>query len=248
MSTRRSCRSTLGLLALALLFFAGQASARVLDYRIDPVHTQVLFSVDHNGFSHPVGRLRIKAGWLRFDQDDWSTAKVVADIDAASVDLGDKEWGDAVTDKRFLDAKDFPVAHFESTSVEKKGASNGPRHCLQPEDKTSACAEDTGDVQQGVLHGNLTLRGVTQEVAIPFTVNRLGTTIFGMQTLAGFSGRTTLDRMQFGITAFPKAVGEQVEVRLEVEAILDQDAQKQYEASRGATGTNRDADDAAAQH
>ncbi|MEO6968805.1 MAG: YceI family protein [Rhodanobacteraceae bacterium] len=219
----RFCRLPLGVLAALLL--AGPVSARVLDYRIDPVHTQVLFSVDHDGYSHPVGRMRIKAGWLRFDEDDWSTAKVVVDVDTASVDLGDKEWNDAVTDKRFMDAKDFPLAHFESTSVEKTDARNG------------------------VLHGNLSLRGVTREIAIPLVVNRVGFTIFGTQTLAGFSGHTTLDRLQFGMSAFPKAVGQQVEVRLELEAVLDQDAQKQYQAARGASpNANKDASDAAAQH
>lgn len=200
-----------------LLAIAAPASARMLFYRMDPVHTQVLFSVDHDGYSHPVGRMNIKAGWIALDQDDWRTAKVVADVDTSSVDIGDKEWNDAVTGKRFLDAKDHPLAHFESTSVEKT------------------------DAQHGILRGNLTLRGVTREVEIPFTLNRIGATIFaGLQTLAGFSAQAMLDRLQFGMTSFPKAVGTQVQVRLEVEAVLDQDAQKAYEAAM-----SRDANHAA---
>ncbi len=206
-------------IALILAVLAPAAAcARALTYRIDPVHTQVLFSVDHDGYSQPVGRMKVKAGWLQFDEGDWSTAKVMVDIDTNSVDLGDKEWDDAVTGKRFLDAKDFPLAHFESTSAEKT------------------------DAQHGTLRGNLTLRGVTHEVSIPFEFNRAGATIFaGLQTLAGFSAQTSLDRTQFGMTAFPKAVGIKVTLRLEIEAILDQDAQKEYEAQRSA-------DHAAAQH
>ena len=202
---------SLCLLPLLLLATTTPGVARTLGYRIDPVHTQVLFSADHDGYSRPVGRMRVKAGWLQFDEDDWSTAKVVLDVDTASVDLGDKEWDDAVTGKRFLDAREFPLAHFESTSVEK------------------------GEGNRGTLHGKLTLRGVTRELAIPFSFNRAGATIFaGMQTLAGFSAQATLDRTQFGMTAFPKAVGTEVTLRLEVEAILDQDAQKQYESQRNA--------------
>lgn len=202
----------LACIALSLAI-AAPASARMLYYRMDPVHTQVLVSVDHDGYSHPVGRMKIKAGWIAFDEDDWSTAKVVADVDAASVDFGDADWNEAVTGKRFLDAKDYPLAHFESASVEKT------------------------DAQHGTMHGTLTLRGTSHEVEIPFTLNRIGATIFsGMQTLAGFSAQATLDRQQFGMTSFPKAVGTQVIVRLEVEAVLDQDAQKKYEAamSKGA--------------
>lgn len=197
----------LACIALSLAI-AAPASARMLYYRMDPVHTQVLVSVDHDGYSHPVGRMKIKAGWIAFDEDDWSRAKVVADVDAASIDFGDTGWNDAVTGKRFLDTKEFPLAHFESTSVAKV------------------------DAQHGAMQGNLTLRGIAQQLEIPFTLNRIGATIFaGMQTLAGFSAQATLDRQQFGMTAFPKAVGLRVEVRLEVEAILDQDAQKEYEAA-----------------
>lgn len=191
-----------------LMAIAAPVSARLLYYRMDPVHTQILFSVDHDGYSHPVGRMEIKAGWIAFDEDDWSTAKVVADVDTSSAEIGDRDWNDAVTGRRFLDAREYPLAHFESTSVEKT------------------------DAQHGTVHGNLTLRGITHEVAIPFTLNRIGATIFaGMQTLAGFSAQTTLDRLQFGMAAFPKAVGTQVQVRLEVEAIMDQNARQEYEAA-----------------
>ena len=211
-----SVRQCVAIILLSLAA-AAPASARMLYFRMDPVHSQVLVSVDHDGYSHPVGRMKIKAGWIGFDEDDWSTAKVVADVDAASVDFGDTDWNDAVTGKRFLDAKGCPLAHFESTTVQKS------------------------DAQHGILRGNLDLRGFTHEIEIPFTLNRISATIFsGMQTLAGFSATANLDRTQFGMTAFPKAVGTQVEVRLEVEAILDQDAQKQYEAS-----LQKDADHAA---
>ncbi|MGH8212412.1 MAG: YceI family protein [Rhodanobacteraceae bacterium] len=206
------------LLPLLLLTAAAPAMARTLGYRIDPVHTQVLVSADHDGYSQPVGRMKVKSGWLQFDEDDWSTAKVVVDVDTGSVDFGDRAWDDAVTGRRFLDAEEFPLAHFESTAVEKD------------------------DANHGILHGKLTLRGVTREIGIPFKFNRAGATIFaGMQTLAGFSAQATLDRTQFGMTAFPKAVGTQVTLRLEVETILDQDAQKAYESQRNT-------DHAAAQH
>lgn len=193
-----------GFLGLLLLMLAGVAAAHPLDYRIDDVHSQVLFSVDHDGYSHPVGRLAIARGWLRFDPDDWSASKVVADIDLASVDLGDKDWNAAVAGSSFLDAAQHPVAHFESTSVRKTGE------------------------RDGMLEGNLSLRGVTLPVQVGFTVNRVGATLFGFETIAGFSGRAELDRRQFGMTAFSKAVGTKVTIRLEIEATLDRHAQYDY--------------------
>lgn len=233
--------------AFTLLVCAG-ASARPLDYRIDPVHTQILFSVDHDGYSHPVGRMKVKAGWLRFDEDDWSTAKVVVDIDTASADMGDKDWNDAVTGKRFLDAKQYPLVHFESTAVERApGLPWRPAgNCPSPSTaKIDAYSSQVGQrVQPGLISGNLTLHGVTLPVHFTFDVNRVGATIFGLQTIAGFSAHALLDRASFGISAFPKAVGLRVDVWLEVEAILDRDAQKEYATQ----STQPDSSHAAAQH
>lgn len=80
----------------------------------------------------------------------------------------------------------------------------------------------------GVLDSKLTLRGVTLPVKFNFTVNRVGVTVFSFETIAGFSGRTELERTKFGMTAFPKAVGTEVTIRLEIEAALDRDAEHEY--------------------
>lgn len=209
-------------LGFALALVAGAAIAHPLDYRIDTVHSQILFSADHDGYSNPVGRLAITSGWLRFDPDDWGASKVVADIDLASADLGDKGWNAAVTGGKFLDAAKFPTAHFESISVTKTGK------------------------ETGTLEGKLTLHGVTLPVKVDFTVNRVGATLFGFETIAGFSGAAKLDRTQFGMTAFPKAVGTEVTIRLEIEAKLDRNAE--YDYQQAANKSMRSGAHAAAQH
>lgn len=210
------------LLVCALLLWAGSALAHPLDYRIDIVHSQVLFSASHDGYSNPVGRLAITRGWLRFDPDDWSASSVVADMDPASADFGDKGWNAAATGRNFLDAAQFPVAHFESVSVTKTG-------------------KDTG-----VIDGRLTLHGVTLPVQVTFTVNRVGATLFGFETIAGFSGHARLDRTRFGMTAFPKAIGTEVTLRLEIEAKLDRSAE--YDYRQAVNKSMRSAARAAAQH
>lgn len=210
------------MLALLLLSVAMPACAHPLDYRIDTVHSQVMFSADHDGYSKPVGRLAIARGWLRFDPKDWAASKVVADIDLASADLGDKDWNAAVTGHNFLDAAKFPSAHFESTSVTQTGA------------------------HTGTLAGMLTLHGVSLPVTVDFTVNRVGATLFGFETLAGFSGHATLDRTRFGMPAFAKAVGTQVALRFEIEAALDKQAE--YDYQQDVQKAAREQKHAAAQH
>lgn len=185
------------LFVLAALWMPATAFAATHAYRYDTVHSQIVFSIDHDGYSRPFGRLHIARGWLRFDPKDWSHAATVLDIDMGGVDMGDAKWNDAVCGGSLLDCTQHRYAHFVSTSVERK------------------------DATHGVLHGELTLHGVTRPVALPFTLNRLARTVFGMHMVAGFSATTSLDRTAFGITAFPNAIGHDVAVWLELEAIRD---------------------------
>jgi polyisoprenoid-binding protein YceI len=186
------------LLACAALAWplAGHAAAH--RYRYDTVHSQILFSVDHDGYSRPFGRLHIARGWLRFDPDHWSDSATELDIDLASLDMGDAEWNAAVLKSAFLDAADHRYAHFASTSVERT------------------------DATHGVLHGRLTLRGVNRDVAIPFTFNREARTIFGLHTIAGFSATAMLDRTDFGMTSNLGSIGRRVSLWLEIEAIREE--------------------------
>ncbi|WP_233843503.1 YceI family protein [Dyella sp. 2HG41-7] len=166
-------------------------------YRYDTVHSQIVFSIDHDGFSRPLGRLHIAQGSLRFDPNDWTQSSTELDIDMRSLDLGDAAWNEAVCKPSLLDCKTYPTAHFSSASVERK--------------------DDT----HGVLHGTLLLHGVSRPIDIPFRINRVGKTIYGMHTIAGFSATATLDRTAFGISGFPNAIGHDVAIWLELEGIRD---------------------------
>ena len=51
----------------ALLLAAGCATAAPRDYAIDPVHTRIVFSIGHAGFSRVQATLSAPQGRLRFD-------------------------------------------------------------------------------------------------------------------------------------------------------------------------------------
>lgn len=197
MSPRPTAPTLLAGLALA---FVTPAHAAADSYRFDTVHSQVLFNITHDGYSRPWGRFHIANGWLRFDPDHWEQSSTALDIDLGSLDMGDADWNKAVLKPALLDAAGQRYAHFASTSVEQT------------------------DATHGVIHGQLTLRGITRPVDVPFQFNRLARTIFGMHTVAGFSATSALDRRDFGITAFKNSIGDQVLVRLEIEAIRDDHA------------------------
>ena len=190
-------RMTFGCAALLAASVAAGA-----DFRIDAVHAQVFFSASHDGYTNPVGRMRVKSGFFRFDDADWTRSQVDATIDIASLDMGDKAWNDKLL-SAYFDVTHYPTAHYVSTSVEKTGE------------------------RTGVVHGKLTLVGKTLPVDLKVTFNKAQMNGYTLHYVAGFSATAGFKRSSFGMTRSLKDVGDDVTVRIEIEGIRDGDAAKE---------------------
>lgn len=178
------------LLATTLAHAAGPPA-----YVLDPVHTRVLFLVDHAGFSRAVGTVSGSTGTLRFDPADWTTASLQAEVPLARLDLGDERWNRATLARNLLDAESHPVARFVSTRIEPLAA------------------------DRALVHGTLELRGVSRDVVLDVTLNALGRyPLPPFRRTVGFSATTTLDRSDFGMTAWKSVIGDRIELRIEAEA------------------------------
>ena len=95
---------------------ASSACAATTTYRYDPVHSQVVFSVDHDRFLAALRALSsITHGSLQFDPHDWRHASTELDIDVSALDMGNPEWSAAVCKPSLLDCKAHPLAHFVSS-------------------------------------------------------------------------------------------------------------------------------------
>jgi len=181
---------------LFVLLLPLAAVARPASYALDPVHTRVLFAVSHAGFSNALGTVSGSTGTLVFDPDDWTTAQLQVSIPIAQFDLGDAKWNRAVGVRSLLDVQGHPVATFTSTRIE-------------PKDPTHA-----------TVCGTLQLRGVEHEACLDVTFNQLKRhPLPPFHRTAGFSATATLSRKAFGITAWPSVIGDNVELRIEAEAI-----------------------------
>jgi polyisoprenoid-binding protein YceI len=184
----------------AALAVASVAHAGADTYRFDPVHSQVWFTTDHQGFSKPQGRARIKDGWFRFDPKDWSSAQVDVIVDLAGLDLGDAKWNAMVTSGQFLDAARWPTAHYTSRRVEAT------------------------DSTHAIVHGELEFRGAKQAVDLAVTFNRAATDPYAFRHKAGFSATASLSRAAFGMTRYKDVVADEVRIDLQIEGIRDRDA------------------------
>lgn len=202
-------------LLLAAAFLPAPTSAAPTTYRFDPVHTQIWFSVGHEGFSHPLGRLRVADGWFAFDAGDWSASRIDVTIDMASADLGDGKWNETVKSSQFLDVEKFPTAHYVGTKVEKTGA------------------------RTGIIHGNLDFHGRRLPVDVAFTFNRSGNDPYTFRHKTGFSAIATLQRSAFGLERYKDVVGDEVTLRLEVEGMRDRDGRSHGKSSANDTQRER---------
>jgi len=171
---------------------AWAASAR---FELDPVHTRVQFAVSHAGFSQALGTVSGSTGAIEFDPDDWSAARLDVTVPLQRLDLGDADWNRAVMARNLLDTQRWPEARFVSTRVEPLA----PDHFI--------------------VHGQLSLHGVTREAALDVKFNALKRhPLPPFRRTAGFSATTTLSRRDFGIDAWPSVIGDEVQLRIEAEA------------------------------
>ena len=173
-------------------------------WAIDPVHSEVSFSVRHLMVSKVRGRFTRFEGEL-VTGDDPVESTVEATIDLASVDTDSEDRDAHLRSPDFLDVEQYPTLTYRSTSVRAEG-------------------------DGFVVDGELSLHGVTRLVALALEVNGfLPQSPFG-DSRVGFSATGELSRKDFGI-AFDAplegggvVVGDKIQIALEVEAVLHEDA------------------------
>jgi polyisoprenoid-binding protein YceI len=185
-------------LAVLVALPAAAQAAQPETYGFDPVHTRVMFAISHAGFSQAIGTVSGSAGRLSFDRDDWRGAKLEVQVPLTRLDLGDSKWNKATLAANLLDGKRYPLARFVSERVEP--VANDP-------DRAQVC-------------GQLTLHGVTAPLCMDVKLNQLKRhPLPPFHRTAGFSATARLSRAAFGIDSWKSVIGDEVELRIEAEAI-----------------------------
>ncbi len=192
---------------VALLSLIGAQAAIAADpveYRLDPVHTRVMFAVSHAGFSHAIGTVSGSTGTLLFDPQDWTASKLEVSVPLDRIDLGDEKWNKAATGGRLLNVRTYPAATFVSTRIEPI------------------------DAQHASVFGTLKLHGVSKQIKLDVTLNALKKhPMPPFRRTVGFSATATLNRMDFGMDSWKAVIGDTVELRIEAEAVRGRGANGQ---------------------
>lgn len=102
--------------------------------------------------------------------EDAADLRFEASLETASITTNNEDRDNHLRSADFFDAEDHPTLTFVSTELK-------------------------GDA----LHGDLTIRGTTRPVVLDFAYEGAATDPFGIYR-AGFTGRTTISRKEFGLT------------------------------------------------
>jgi polyisoprenoid-binding protein YceI len=164
------------------------------DYVLDPARTRIGFTARAAMVSKVRGRFDAFEGGARLDGGSPSESAVRLTIRAASVQTRNRKRDDHLRGGDFLAADAHPALTFTSTRVEQTG---GTRF------------EVTGD---------LTVRGVTRQVTVDFELTEAGRDPQGAFR-AAFTGRTVIDRGDWGVSGARGMVGRKVTLEFDVTAI-----------------------------
>jgi polyisoprenoid-binding protein YceI len=157
-------------------------------YNVEPMHTRVLFSVLHMGFTHYYGDFTGASGKLTIDPKTLDAASVQVSIPTASVSTTNTTLDGELKGGQWLDAAADPTITFVSTKVTRTGP------------KTAT------------IDGNLTLHGVTRPVSLDATFNGAGSNMLSHKYTIGFDAVGHLNRSDFGVKTYVPLISDNVDL------------------------------------
>jgi polyisoprenoid-binding protein YceI len=169
---------------------------------IDPVHSEVAFSVRHMAVSKVRGRFDKFEGVIVTGEDPLSST-VTATIDATSINTNNEQRDGHIKSADFFEVESHPTWTFTTTGLKADG-------------------------DDYLLDGDLTIRGATKPVTLKLEVGGIGPDAFG-GTRIGFSASGVINRHDFGVSfngPIPGTEGvivsDKVTLHLEIEGVLRQ--------------------------
>jgi polyisoprenoid-binding protein YceI len=187
------------ILVAAVLCLAAPGLLHAAPWEFDPDHTGVHFKVRHLMVSSVRGEFEKVTGKIVYDEADVTKSTADIAIDAASINTRVAKRDEHLRSPDFLDAAKHPAITFKSKRIEK--AVNGTLK----------------------ITGDLTIRGVTKEVAL--TVEGPSPAIKDPMGYSRIGGQATtkISRKDFGLVwnaaleTGGVVVGDEVEITIDVE-------------------------------
>jgi len=159
-------------------------------YKVEPNHTQVMFRVEHMGFSYFTGVFSGATGSVTLVPGKPAAMKLTVSVPVKSVLTTSPKLDEELKEADWLDATKYPTMSFTSTSV----TMTGPK---------------SADVT-----GNLTLHGVTKPETLHATFVGSGVNILSHNESAGFQISGNIKRSDFGVTKYVPLISDDVQLTI----------------------------------
>ncbi|HEX5497247.1 MAG TPA: YceI family protein [Mycobacteriales bacterium] len=172
-------------------------------WAVDPVHSEVSFTVRHMMVSKVRGSFTEFEIELRVAENALDSS-VTATIALNSVDTRNEQRDNHIRSADFFEVEKYPTMTYRSTGIRPDG-------------------------DDFVIEGELSLHGVTRPVELATELTGVSKDPFG-GTRAGFSATTEISRSDFGVDiSLPMdgggvVVSDRVRIELEIEAVLSKEA------------------------
>ena len=141
---------------------------------IDPIHSELGFKIKHLMITNVPGSFKKFEGEVETEGEDFNTAAIRLKADMDSISTNNEQRDAHLRSAEFFDVEQYPDLNFESTRIDKE------------------------DAEHFILHGNLTIKGITHPVRLNLEYNGISQDPWGGER-AGFSVRGQIRRTDFGM-------------------------------------------------
>ncbi len=175
--------------------FSTAAMAAPESYVLDASHSQILFSYNHLGFSTTWNMFAGFDGTIEFDPDDPAKSSVSVSFPVETLFTGWEARFKHFMSPDFFGVMGGELITFQSTSIEVTGENT---------------AKITGDLE---------INGETKSVVLDTVMNQRGVHPMAGKPWMGFNASTTILRSDFGLGKFAPYIGDDLEVKISIEAM-----------------------------
>jgi polyisoprenoid-binding protein YceI len=178
-----------------------------MSWQFDYNHSEIQFSVRHMMVSTVRGQFEKFTGTVQLDEKNPANSSVVIEIDPSSINTRSTDRDNHLKSPDFFDVANYPTITFKSTKIEQV------------------------DANHGKITGDLTIRGITKPVVVNVEYQGQSQNPFAPIINAGFSGTTTINRKEWGLTwnmgleTGGVLVGDDIKVAVEVELVKQVEAE-----------------------
>ena len=165
-------------------------------YSIDSRHTLPSYEINHFGWSTQRGRFEKVTGKIVLDRAA-ASGSVDVTIDVTSVSTGIAKLDEHLKSEDFFNVAKYPTMTFKSKKLHFSG------------DKLTA------------VDGELTLLGVTKPLTLTISGFQCGTNQMVKKDACGADATGTIKRTEFGMAKYAPALGDDVKLLINVEALKD---------------------------